>query len=112
VATANPSVMIPKPTPRRLERQREKRRLQALRASLRDTLVQRDRRCRVCQCLLSEDAHAHHLRFRSQGGHDTMQNLVLLCPRCHAAIHARDLDLVPLDADQGADGELEARWRK
>jgi predicted HNH restriction endonuclease len=33
-------------------------------------------------------AEAHHLVYRSRGGTDEMENLVLLCPNLHTAIHA------------------------
>lgn len=32
--------------------------------------------------------HAHHLRRRSQGGADNVDNLLMVCPPCHSAIHA------------------------
>ena len=33
-------------------------------------------------------AHAHHMRMRSQGGSDGTENLLWVCPPCHAWIHA------------------------
>jgi len=32
--------------------------------------------------------HAHHIRRRSQGGADTADNLLIVCHRCHSAIHS------------------------
>lgn len=32
--------------------------------------------------------HAHHIRRRSQGGEDEVDNLLMVCFKCHAAIHA------------------------
>jgi hypothetical protein len=32
-------------------------------------------------------AHAHHVLRRSQGGPDTPENLLWLCPPCHGHIH-------------------------
>lgn len=32
--------------------------------------------------------HAHHVRRRSQGGDDTVDNLLMVCHRCHGEIHA------------------------
>lgn len=29
----------------------------------------------------------HHIKLKSQGGSDTMENLVLLCTHCHAKRH-------------------------
>ena len=34
--------------------------------------------------------HVHHIRLRSQGGWDTMENLVTLCPDAHDWVHNRD----------------------
>lgn len=32
--------------------------------------------------------HSHHRKLRSQGGKDTPGNLLRVCHRCHAWIHA------------------------
>lgn len=46
----------------------------------------------TCQlCGSRRDLQVHHLRFRSQGGDDTPTNLLTLCRRCHAELHARRL---------------------
>jgi 5-methylcytosine-specific restriction endonuclease McrA len=37
--------------------------------------------------------HAHHVVFRSQGGKDTIDNLVALCEGCHKKIHEGKLKL-------------------
>lgn len=35
-----------------------------------------------------EDGHKpHHVCYKSHGGGDTLDNLVLLCPECHYQIH-------------------------
>lgn len=52
--------------------------------------------------------HHHHVTFRSQGGTDTTSNICLVCPMCHADIHAHALRLELL-TEQGADGPL-AVW--
>lgn len=31
--------------------------------------------------------HHHHIRFRSDYGSDTLENLILLCDKCHAKAH-------------------------
>lgn len=50
--------------------------------------------CRACGAPVDLDAglarnaaHAHHLRHRSLGGSDTLENLVLLDAPCHRAHH-------------------------
>ncbi len=35
-------------------------------------------------------AEAHHIVYRSRGGEDSLENLVLVCPNVHRAIHAAD----------------------
>jgi 5-methylcytosine-specific restriction protein A len=37
-----------------------------------------------------ELTEAHHIDWLCRGGQDTMENLILLCPNHHAAIHAKD----------------------
>ena len=57
-------------------------------------------KCRVCgsPVLLhtADDwklAHVHHIRYRSAGGTDTLDNLCLLDLRCHALEHEHTLDI-------------------
>jgi RNA-directed DNA polymerase len=52
-----------------------------------------DGRCRVCcQPLTPETGwHVHHLLWRSYGGPDTIENLVLLHPNCHHQLHQQGL---------------------
>ncbi len=52
-------------------------------------------RCQVCgydPVLIYgvEACHAHHLVYLSRGGWDGLDNLVLLCPNHHSAVHATD----------------------
>lgn len=52
-------------------------------------------RCQLCAfdspTLYSvESAESHHIVYRSRGGPDVMENLVLLCPNHHTVIHATD----------------------
>ena len=35
--------------------------------------------------------HAHHIVYLSQGGTDTIENTIALCPNCHARIHELEL---------------------
>ena len=48
----------------------------------------------VCQeCGRHTENAPHHIKYRSQGGSDTMENLILLCgpleEDCHAKAHGR-----------------------
>lgn len=44
----------------------------------------RDKWCVICG---KRGEEVHHVTFRSQGGKDVSDNLVLLCKSCHKAIH-------------------------
>jgi len=44
-----------------------------------------DRRCILCGD--DRSIHLHHVRHRSQGGQSVPENLVCLCPACHAVAH-------------------------
>lgn len=51
--------------------------------------------------------HAHHVHWLSRGGDDTLENLILVSPNLHVAIHRCD---APFDFEQGAfifDGHTE-----
>ena len=37
--------------------------------------------------------HAHHLKYRSQGGADSVDNLVALCGECHDLLHRHVVEL-------------------
>lgn len=47
----------------------------------------------TCQCCKSKKGtmHAHHIVYRSQGGADTLDNLVTLCEFCHKKLHDGEL---------------------
>lgn len=42
-------------------------------------------RCQACGS--SQNLQIHHKKFRSQSGHDSEDNLITLCARCHAETH-------------------------
>ena len=49
------------------------------------------RRCKVCQKYLQpEDAHPHHIKSRGSGGGD-IDNIEILCWKCHRLIHDGNL---------------------
>ncbi len=55
----------------------------------------------ICRCCGSHrQVDAHHLKFRSQGGGHTLENLLLLCRVCHAEIHAYRLRIEGENANQ------------
>ena len=47
-------------------------------------------KCAVCQN--NDYLEFHHLVSKKCGGSDDIDNLILLCARCHAAIHGRTFD--------------------
>jgi hypothetical protein len=52
-------------------------------------------RCQLCgfdspSVYSVESAEAHHVIYRSRGGPDEMENLVLLCPTHHTVVHRAD----------------------
>jgi predicted restriction endonuclease len=103
---------FPKPESRTVERRRETRRQRRLTAAVREAVVKRDPRCRVCGIVFcgAVRAELHHLRFRSQGGATSTQNTLLVCSACHhGQIHGRLVTLVPVDAERGADGVVEVQ---
>ena len=54
---------------------------------LRKALDARDGGCRFPGCTSRLRTHAHHIRHWAQGGETAMDNLVLLCPFHHRAVH-------------------------
>lgn len=59
---------------------------------LRPVVFARDSwRCQVRSRVCTGQAHhAHHVRLRSQGGPDTVDNLLSICMECHRYIHDVD----------------------
>lgn len=47
----------------------------------------------TCQCCKTKKGtlHAHHIIYRSEGGADTLDNLITLCEKCHKKLHNRKL---------------------
>lgn len=45
--------------------------------------------CQACRSFGSIDIH--HIKYRSQGGGDDIQNLIALCRPCHEKAHTREL---------------------
>lgn len=79
---------IPKPAYARM--QRAKKRLKAAQLAANAVLVrERDVFCQYCGS--ARELHAHHIRYRSQGGGHETSNLVLVCRICHELIHDKRL---------------------
>lgn len=102
------SVRLAKARAKRLEAEKERFLWQIVRVAV----YNRDGgKCRVCGKALklnSKDpyqvAHCHHLRYRSSGGKDEMENLVTLCAQEHEAEHRHTLSLT------GTASRMEVRW--
>ena len=41
----------------------------------------------ACENCGSQAVDIHHLKFRSQGGQDVIENLMALCRECHFEVH-------------------------
>lgn len=46
--------------------------------------------CQICGARNTR-LEVHHIQFRSQGGSDSMDNLVTLCKECHGKVHSGEL---------------------
>ena len=101
-------LMYPKPVPRVLEKRDEQRDAAHLKRAVFAEVDRRDKFCcRACgkpadtRALdMLKRGHRHHLKFRSRGGQDTTQNVILICACCHALIHAHRLFTVGDDANK------------
>ena len=85
--------MIPKPEPRARTKARKRAATQRLRSQVMQDVGARDgSTCRICQCRtlefdLSRQPHHHHIVYRSHGGEDTLDNIILICALCHDRVH-------------------------
>ena len=58
----------------------------ALYDRMREQVLRRDSwRCQSCGAM--SNLEVHHKRYRSHSGHDSAENLITLCARCHASVH-------------------------
>jgi Retron-type reverse transcriptase len=59
--------------------------------------------CPICQQEITEitEWHRHHLIWKSNGGKDTTENLVLLHPECHRQVHSLKLEVVKPRSEKG-----------
>jgi len=83
-------IACPKPEPRKRVKARRKRQAAQVVKSVRAQCVERSGgSCEECGCECLFDGHAHHKIPRSLGGKWTTENIVYLCPLCHAKAHRR-----------------------
>jgi ATP-dependent DNA helicase RecQ len=55
---------------------------------LRQQVLRRDGwRCQSCGT--RSNLEVHHKQFRSHSGHDSEENLIVLCSACHALVHGQ-----------------------
>lgn len=61
---------------------------------MRQAVLSRDSwRCRWCR---TGNVELHHIRYRSQGGTHTVDNLIALCAEHHAKVHSEKRFYQPL----------------
>lgn len=76
-----------KVTRRDIKAQRKKQRRPSLASSRRDEVFERDGHvCRFCGD--TQFLQAHHIKYRSEGGPDDANNLIVLCDRHHRLVHS------------------------
>ena len=108
---------IPKPPPRKLERQRKRRHDGQWVKSVRQQVFERDGGCRACQFLGTDpdmmfDLHMHELIYRSKTRGKPIKErvntmiCVMLCARCHREVHEKRLSVHVADVKRGAEGRL------
>lgn len=49
--------------------------------------------CQKCKCTKAK-LHVHHIKFRSQGGTNTPDNLITLCESCHSKLHNNEFTII------------------
>jgi len=94
-------VPVPKPVSRAADRlERLKAEAQTKRQVAHAVKVRDHYKCRGCRRRGPGHVDVHHLKFRSQGGGDVLENLLCLCRVCHAEIHAYRLRIEGDNANQ------------
>lgn len=81
------SLDLSKPVPRVLDKRAADRAKETVYRKTCALVTLRDgSRCRVCG---GRGNHHHHIVYRSHGGKDVVNNLLLTCTDCHKDIHAK-----------------------
>jgi RNA-directed DNA polymerase len=87
------------------ERRLEKETIEKLRYRSRiyDLWHQQNGICPVCREHITEESgwHKHHIIWRTDGGRDTNENLVLLHPNCHRQVHSQKWKVGKLGLEKG-----------
>lgn len=52
--------------------------------------------CRGCGLSSNSGLHIHHVKYRSNGGQHTQENLITLCFKCHELVHSNKNKYQPL----------------
>lgn len=61
---------------------------------LRKQILERDNKtCQRCGIMSEIGLHLHHIISRKDGGTDSLENLVTLCPSCHIILEPRRIEL-------------------
>jgi hypothetical protein len=76
------------------------RRTRKVPTALMRALLLRDRGCRFPGCAAKAFVAAHHIEHWAHGGATSLENTILLCHRCHLAVHEGGFRV-----ERGADGE-------
>jgi 5-methylcytosine-specific restriction endonuclease McrA len=85
-----PLYRVPRPVPRLLAKQKAASQEDRAWWTLRRVVLARDKHmCRACQS--THGLEMHHVIFRSLGGKDEAENLIMLCIDCHRAVHGHVL---------------------
>ncbi len=67
--------------------------------------------CQLCGLSKSSmDYAVHHIKYRSQGGHDIEDNLICLCIDCHGKAHKLHVTKDTLRAMRELDKRRDREW--
>ena len=70
-----------------VKKQRAKQQKNQLDPKIKSAVIHADgERCRFCGTKFN--LHVHHIKYRSEGGTDTMGNLITLCVEHHGTVHS------------------------
>jgi 5-methylcytosine-specific restriction endonuclease McrA len=72
-------------------------------------VLQRDHyRCRACG--YRANLTVHHVRFRSHGGEDSIQNLLTVCAGCHRGLHEEQGLLIKTHDGEEVNADIPLRF--